>query len=145
MWNAPNGVTREEAQTVLRGMEEDRKQNRPNAIHHLCLGIFEKRQPKKLIGWCGLDGRTTPGQTVLFYLLEEGSRDRGFATQCAKELLRYAFEDMNCDRVESGCAKDNLASLRVMEKAGMRLTSRTKHGGWVFTMDKEAFQGLEQS
>ena len=145
MWNYPKGVTLEEARTVLQGVEENRMQNRPKAIHHLCLAVFEKRDPGKIIGWCGLDGVTAPGQTVLFYLLDEAYRNLGYATQCARELLRYAFEDMDCDRIQSGCAKDNTASKRVMEKAGMRLESRTRHGGWNFTMDRETFLSKESS
>ena len=144
MWNYPEGVPLEEARTVLQDMEHNREKNRPNAIFHLCLAIVEKQAPKRIIGWCGLDGIAAPGQTVLFYIVEEGCRGRGYATQCAKELLRYAFEDMACERIAGGCAKDNLASKRVMEKAGMRLQSRTKHGGWNYTMDRATFLGLER-
>ena len=140
MWNYPAGVTPEEAAGVLKGMQYNLKKNKSGAIYHLCLGVFEKSDPKRVIGWCGLDGIVAPGQTVLFYVMDEKYRCKGYATQCAKELLRYAFEDMDCSSVESACAKDNMASYRVMEKAGMRLISRTKHGGYNFTMAKEDFK-----
>ena len=69
----------------------------------------------------------------------EKYRNKGYATQCVVELLRYAFEDMGYESIQSGCAKDNMASYRVMEKAGMRLISRTKHGGYNFEMSKDDF------
>ena len=139
MWNYPAGVSREEAADVLRGMQDNFMKNKPGAIYHLCLGVFEKNDPQHIIGWCGLDGTAAPGQTVLFYIIDEKYRGKGYATQCAVELLRYAFEDMGCESIQGGCAGDNRASYRVMEKAGMRLISRTTHGGYNFAIDRKAF------
>ena len=136
MWNYPAGVTYEEASEILKGMQDNLKKNKPGAIYHLCLGVYEKSKTDRIIGWCGLDGIAAPGQTVLFYIIDEKYRKRGYATQCAIALLRYAFEDMDYDRIQSGCAADNMASYRVMKKAGMRLISRTKHGGYGFAIDK---------
>ena len=139
MWNYPAGVTSEEAAEILKGMQENLKKNKPGAIYHLCLGVFENNDPLHIIGWCGLDGTAAPGQTVLFYIIDEKYRNKGYATQCAAELLRYAFEDMGCESIQGGCAEDNRASYRVMEKAGMRFISRTKHGGYNFAIDRKAF------
>ena len=139
MWDYPKGVTAEEAAEILEGMLDNYKKNKPGAIYHLCLGVFEKNDPQHIIGWCGLDGTVAPGQTVLFYIIDEKYRGKGYATQCAVELLRYAFEDMGCESIQGGCADDNRASYRVMEKAGMRLISRTKHGGYNFAIDRKAF------
>ena len=139
MWNYPAGVTVEEAAEILKGMQDNHKKNKPGAIYHLCLGVSEKNNPKRIVGWCGLDGTAAPGQTVLFYIIDEKYRNKGYATQCAVELLRYAFEDMGYESIQSGCAEDNKASYRVMEKAGMRLISRTKHGGYNFEMSKDDF------
>ena len=135
MWNYPDGVTPKEAAEILKGMQDNLKKNKPGAIYPLCLGVFEKSDPKHIVGWCGLDGTAVPGQTVLFYIIDEKYRCKGYATQCAEELLRYAFEDMGYGSIQSGCAEDNTASYRVMEKAGMRLISRTKHGGYNFSID----------
>ncbi|MBO4863197.1 MAG: GNAT family N-acetyltransferase [Eubacterium sp.] len=139
MWNYPVGVTNEEAAEILKGMQDNLKKNKSGAIYHLCLGVFEKNDPKHIIGWCGLDGTAAPGQTVMFYIIDEKFRNKGYATQCAVELLRYAFEDMGYESIHSGCARDNIASYRVMEKAGMRLISRTKHGGYNFEISKDVF------
>ena len=139
MWNYPAGVSREEAAEILKGMQCNLKKNKPGEIYHLCLGVFEKNDSQHIIGWCGLDGTAAPGQTVMFYIIDEKYRNKGYATQCAVELLRYAFEDMGCESIQGGCAEDNRASYRVMEKAGMRLISRTKHGGYNFEISKEDF------
>ena len=44
----------------------------------------------------------------------------GFATECLKRMLTFAFTELNLHRVEAGCAIQNIASARVLEKAGMK-------------------------
>ena len=139
MWKYPETVSVEDAYKALEKMEKRHARNRVKSIFHLCLGVFRKDEPGKLIGWCGLDGRTSTDEIVLFYIIAEEYRGRGYATQCAAELLRFAFEDMQYDLVSGGCAKDNRASFRVMEKAGMRHHDVYEDGGLGFYMDKEMF------
>ena len=139
MWKHPNTISGAEALQVLERMERNHSKNRSKAIYHLCLGVFRKDAPEKLIGWCGLDGRASAKETVLFYIIAKEYRCRGYATQCVAELLRYAFEDMQYDIIYSGCAKENIPSFRVMEKAGMRHNVVYDDGGLGFFMDKDMF------
>ena len=139
MWMYPHATTIEEAYKALENMENNSKNKQPKAIRHLCLGVFRKQVPKQIIGWCGLDGKAEQGKTVLFYMIDENYRNQGYATQCAKELLRYAFEDMDYDIIYGGCAKDNTESYRVMQKSGMVQTSLYENGDYLFTMDKYHF------
>lgn len=139
MWEYPRETTVEKARQVLEKMEANHLKNKPKAIYHLCLGVFRKTEPEVIIGWCGLDGKISPGQTVLFYTIDEKFRSQGYAAQCAAEFLRYAFEDMEYDFIYGGCAKDNAASYRVMEKAGMVQDVVYEDGGYGFSVGKEAF------
>ena len=43
----------------------------------------------------------------------------GYATEAAKALIDYCFRDLNLNRVAASYFGSNLASRRVMEKAGM--------------------------
>ena len=45
---------------------------------------------------------------------------RGIATEAAWACLRYAFEEVDMERVIAGADAPNTASLRVIEKLGMR-------------------------
>ncbi|MDO4739277.1 MAG: GNAT family N-acetyltransferase [Eubacteriales bacterium] len=139
MWKHPEKISLEDASEVLKKMEQRHSKNRIQSIYHLCLGVFRKEEPHTLIGWCGWDGRGSSDEIVLFYIIAEEFRCRGYATQCAAELLRFAFEDMQYDRVSGGCAKENRSSFRVMEKAGMRHHEIYEDGGLGFYMDKEMF------
>lgn len=60
---------------------------------------------------------------------------KGFATETVNELLQFCFKNLGLHRVEAGCAVDNVASKRVMEKAGMSLEGRKRQNlplksGW---------------
>lgn len=45
---------------------------------------------------------------------------RGYATEAARVLLAYAFNKRGLRRVTSDCDARNAASLRLMERLGMR-------------------------
>lgn len=139
MWQYPQETTIENAYGALEYMESTHSKNQPKAICHLCLAVFRKDEPKKIIGWCGLDGEAELGKTVLFYMIDEKFRNRGYATQCAAELLRYAFEDMEYDILYGGCAKDNRESYRVMQKIGMNQSAFYENGDFILSIDKESF------
>lgn len=54
------------------------------------------------------------------YLLDPAYAGRGYATEIARELLVMAFDNLGVRRATAGCYADNLASVRVLEKIGMR-------------------------
>lgn len=88
------------------------------------------------------DGLGQPGMPErtegdLGYLLRPDVAGRGLGTDLARGLLSAAFDSLGLRRVIAGCYADNVASVRVLEKAGMR---REQHGvqdswhaelGWV--------------
>lgn len=89
-----------------------------------------------------MDGSGQPGmprgtEGLIGYIVDPGRAGRGWATNIARGLLAAAFDHLGLRRVTAGCFADNVASARVLEKAGMR---REQHGvkdswhaelGWV--------------
>lgn len=139
MWKYPQKIPTDEAYEALRYMEAARSKNRRKRICHLCLGVFQKEKPGEIIGWCGLDGEAEAGKTVLFYIIDEKHRNRGYATQCAAAMIKYAFEDMEYDILYGGCARSNAGSYRVMQKAGMVQNSFYENGDYIFSIDRAMF------
>ncbi|MFD2082728.1 GNAT family N-acetyltransferase [Actinopolymorpha cephalotaxi] len=85
----------------------------------------------------GQPGVPTGTDGLIGYIVDPRYAGRGYATHLAKGLLTAAFDHLGLRRVTAGCYADNLASARVLEKAGMR---REQHGiedswhaelGWV--------------
>lgn len=45
---------------------------------------------------------------------------KGLATEMAKGLIKFGFEECQLHRIEAGVATQNAASIRVLEKSGMK-------------------------
>ncbi len=46
-------------------------------------------------------------------------RNRGYATEAARALVEWAFKQPGVARITAHCDQDNVASRRVVEKAGL--------------------------
>ena len=112
-------VSEEEARGAISYMRENYAKNTKGCVYHLCLAVCGKEGPRTIMGWCGLDGRRSHTEPEIFILLDEEYRNQGYGTQIVTELLRIAAEDFSLQGVHGGCAKDNIASRRAMEKGGM--------------------------
>ena len=88
-----------------------------------------------------MDGKTDTDQTSIFYRIEEKQRNKGYATQCAQELLKYAFIDMDYDVITGACVDTNIASYKVMMNAGMRQVGETDEGNYLFEINRKDFFG----
>lgn len=56
----------------------------------------------------------------LGYWIAEDCWGHGYATEAASAILRYGFSRMRLNRIQAFCHVDNAASMRVLEKVGMR-------------------------
>ena len=75
------------------------------------------------LGWFSLrplDG-ADPSEASLGFRLRQETWNQGYATEGARALIRLAFARLGVHRVTATTYQDNLASRRVMEKAGMTL------------------------
>lgn len=139
MWDYDRELSLDEARGHIARMEENHRKNRPGRIYHLCLAVTE-RAGGKIIGWCGLDG-TSGDKLHIFYSLHPDFRGRGYATQAARAVLDYAFRTVGVPFVNGGCAPENRASYRVMEKTGMKPDGFAEDGGPQFYMDRCGYFG----
>lgn len=60
---------------------------------------------------------------------------KGYATEALNRILKFGFEDCQLHRIQAGCAVENLASIRVLEKVGMTREGRGRQilplrSGW---------------
>lgn len=59
-------------------------------------------------------------QGEIGWSLHPDAQGHGFATEAARELLRLGFEELGLHRIEAESDARNAASIRVMERLGMR-------------------------
>lgn len=71
------------------------------------------------LGWCGLR-RQPDGEVDLGYRLLRAHWGKGYATEAALASLQLGFGRFALPAIIGRVAQDNAASLRVLEKVGMR-------------------------
>ena len=130
-------VSDAEARAAISDMRKNYERNAPGRIVHLCLAVCKKEASGTFLGWCGLDGRRSQTEPEIFILLDEEYRHQGYGTRCVKELLRIAAEDFSLPGVHGGCAKENVASRRAMEKGGMVQYGTEENGDPLFRFCRE--------
>jgi ribosomal-protein-alanine N-acetyltransferase len=112
----PSGVSKSPDETkkrLERIMESHEK-------HGYGLWAVIRKEDVRLIGECGIILVEGKGPEVeIAYQFSHSSWGRGYATEAAKECLRFGLEELGFDRIIGITYPDHDASRRVMEKAGM--------------------------
>ena len=60
------------------------------------------------------------GEAYIGFFLHRRFWGQGYATEIARTLLRFGFEELGLHRIFAWCDRENVASSRVLEKAGMK-------------------------
>jgi RimJ/RimL family protein N-acetyltransferase len=98
------------------------------------IGAYQQRweaQPLSAMGWaatrkadgqfiglCGIEELSGTNEGELDYLLGKPYWGQGFATEAARAMVRFAFENTGWDRVVAAIVPANLASSRVVDHLG---------------------------
>jgi ribosomal-protein-alanine N-acetyltransferase len=83
----------------------------------------------RIIGNCGfphLDRKRNSAE-VNYYVAPQ-HRGAGLASEALKALMQFGFADMGWTQIQARCTADNVASERVMQKAGMKLRGTVPSG-----------------
>lgn len=86
----------------------------PRIVYHLAIA----RPSGEMIGECILFG-PAPCAGIGF-ILNRAEWGQGYGTEVARGLLRFGFTQLGMEELVAGCHGENLASQRVLERAGMR-------------------------
>ena len=81
---------------------------------------------RALVGNIGFKGRPSNGSCEIGYSILPPFQSRGYATEAARALIAWAFSHSDVDRVTAETLPELSASIRVMEKCGMRFVGEGK-------------------
>ena len=99
----------------------------------------------EFIGWCGLKLNEEKLIDLGFRVFRK-HWNKGYATEAAKFCLNYGFETLGFDQIIGRVVAENTASIKVLEKLGMRYwKSDTCHGfenARYYCISKARFQSL---
>ena len=98
----------------------------------------------EFLGWFSFRPKdaASPNDVALGYRLRRAVWGQGYATEGARALIRKGFAELGVQRVFATTYQDNLASRRVMEKAGLTLV-RTFHQPWPYPIEGDELGDVE--
>lgn len=80
-----------------------------------------EKESKKIIGMCGVGGIDYDrNENEVFYHIGKDYWGKGYATEAAKAMLEYYFEQLQLSRIIGAVHPDNKASIKVMDKLGLK-------------------------
>jgi [ribosomal protein S5]-alanine N-acetyltransferase len=91
------------------------------------------KSTSKFIGWCGIKYNPDKDEYDIGFRFFKDYWNKGFATETAKRCLDFGFNELGINRIVGRAMKDNLTSIKVLEKIGMRFKG---------TFDFDGFEGV---
>lgn len=91
-------------------------------------GIFViETKNKDIIGEAGLFNSFQDLKHLeLGYIIDNKFWNKGYGTEICMALIKYAFEQLNANKITARMFKQNIASVRLSEKCGMQLIYQGK-------------------
>lgn len=87
-------------------------------------GVF-LRENNTFIGWCGLKYHEDTGETDLGYRLKKVNWGKGYGTEAASICITDGFTRLHLQRIYAEAYAENIGSIRIMEKVGMKFLKDT--------------------
>jgi RimJ/RimL family protein N-acetyltransferase len=96
-----------------------------NKLHRMGRWGVVRKSDEKVIGWCGLKYHPDIDEVDLGYRFLIEHRNEGYATEASLACIDYGFNTLNLERIVANAVKENGASIKVMEKVGMKFCKET--------------------
>lgn len=110
-------------------------QEQPRKIYNLAIAL---RQDNRLLGECELyienfhhADNFDDSQARIGYAFNPKYWGQGYATEAVRELIAFGFENLRLHRIYAPCTPANVASVRVLEKVGMRREGHFRESLWM--------------
>ena len=106
----------------------------PRTKYIFCI---ELKETNEFIGLIAMNlGKVNYRIAEVWYKLHPEFWGLGYTTEALLALLEFGFLKLGLHRIEAGCAVENIASIRVLEKVGMTREGRKRkilpiRGEWV--------------
>lgn len=120
--------TEADVRAFVRGLMELREEQ-PRTKYQLAITL---PSDGRLIGNCGIRKQSPDAREAdIGYELDSRYWGHGYATEAARALLVFGFNDLGLHRIWAWCIAENVGSARVLEKLGMRQEGRLCEHEWM--------------
>lgn len=93
------------------------------------LAVIDKAS-LKFMGWCGLKYSADIDEYDIGFRFFKQYWNKGFATETAKKCCEVGFDNFKLNRIVGRAVKENIASIKVLEKIGMTFSEYFNFDGY---------------
>lgn len=102
----------------------DQRHERPRTRFQLAVDL---KSTGRLIGNCGIRMVFPNGREAeIGFEISPQHWGHGYATEATRAMVSFGFTELALHRISSWCVADNIGTIRVLEKCGMRLEGRLR-------------------
>lgn len=124
-WTAPYAL--EDAMAMITSMQLD-KVGQPGAWRQVAI---ERKADGQLLGDCAFCVMANdPQQAEMGFTLARSAQGQGYAREAVARLLTFLFAELDLHRVVAICDVENNASIRLLERLGMRREAHHIEATW---------------
>ncbi|MEH1864899.1 MAG: GNAT family N-acetyltransferase [Nostoc sp.] len=87
------------------------------------------KETDKMIGRCGLNFLENTPEVELGYVFDKSYWNMGIATEASFATLKFGFWEVKLDQIVAIADPENIASVRVIQKLGMKYEKNAWHYG----------------
>ena len=113
--------------------------------HGVGLWACRRHEGKGLVAFAGYQFFRTPPELELLFGVRADEWGQGLAAEAAHAVIEYGFDVARFDRIVASADHPNAASLRVLDKLGMKLERRAVVDGLdtcFYSLCRDAWDGL---
>ncbi|MGA7355409.1 MAG: GNAT family N-acetyltransferase [Candidatus Cybelea sp.] len=93
----------------------------------LCIYPVLLKESDAIVGHCGLNHLERGPEVEIAFLFDEQYWGKGFATEIAAAVLQHAFGAIGLERVVAVAFPENVRSIAVMQRIGMKPIGIARH------------------
>jgi len=109
-------------------------------LHGFGRWAVELKDDRAFVGWCGLKYSSDLDEYDLGYRLMRHFWGQGFTTEAARACLELGFSRFNMPVIVGRTMPENLGSIRILEKLGMKYQHKALcegHDALIYTISAE--------
>jgi len=94
---------------------------------------------KKFIGWCGLSYTPELDEYDIGFRFFKSAWGKGYATESARACIDFGFRNLKLHHIVGRAMKQNVASLKVLEKIGLKFIKPmvfSGHDGLLYRVER---------
>jgi ribosomal-protein-alanine N-acetyltransferase len=111
----------EQTQKFLGGVKNKTREERLDWIKRHTNSLTACLKDNTPIGLCGIHVNEN-NYGIVSYIFDEDYTGKGYCTECVNKLVEIGFDILNLDYLYADTYKDNLGSIRVLNKVGFKET-----------------------